>query len=122
MPTIHGYFTDDDASALAEADQRFGLYPNGSATALTLGSSDYVVVHGLNILTGGAITVTVFDGANNAAAAGEVIAKVTVNGNYNVPLVRPFVCQKGTYPKVLTSGAGQVDVTLNGEITSVAPH
>jgi hypothetical protein len=122
MPTVHGYFTSADASALTEANARILLYPGGSSTALDVGAGDYVTVTEINILTASALTVTVFDGANNAAAAGEVIAKVTINGNYNMPFVTPFICQKGTWPKVLTSGAGQTDVTIRGYVTSVAPH
>jgi hypothetical protein len=122
MPTVHGYFTSADASALTEANARILLYPGGSSTALTVGTTDYVLVTGINILTAGALTVTVYDGADATPAAGEIIAKVTVNGNLCIPLETPYICQKGTWPKVLTSASGQTDVTIRGSVTGVAPH
>lgn len=115
---FHGEFSSADASALTEVNSRFTLYGVGSATGVTLGANDYVVVKDIVITTGAALTVDIYDGANNAVAAGESIAKVIVNGTIVLPLTVPHVCAKGTYPKVKTSGAGQVDVVIRGHIVT----
>lgn len=116
---FHGDFTDDDASALSEANARVLLYPNGSAVALSVGSDDIVVVTGYTIGIGSTpMTVTLYDGANNAAATGEKIAVLELAANQTVDasLATPYYCQKGTYPKILGSSGGNVHATINGYI------
>lgn len=115
----HGEFSSADASALTEANARILLYGAGSTTAVTLAATDHVIITDLKILCGATgLTVTVYDGANNTAGAGEVIAKGTyaANGGEANNYSAPHVCQAGTWPKVLTSGAGQVDVSIKGYI------
>lgn len=117
---VHGEFTSADASALSESNSRFAIYGGGSTTAVTLAAGDYVTISDLDILCGSsALTVTVYDGANATVDAGEtvVIGDYPANGGIARTYRSPHVCQKGTYPKVKTSGAGAVKVVFHGFIT-----
>lgn len=118
---VHGEFSSSDASALTEANSRILLYGAGSTTAATLTSTDYVVISSLVIVAGAALTVTVYDGSDATVGAGEVVCKgnLAANGVVAHTLPVPHTCQAGTWPKVKTSGAGQVDVTLQGYITTL---
>lgn len=115
----HGEFYSADASALSETNARILLYGAGSTTAITLDANDNVVITDIKVMVGATtLTVTVYDGANNTVAAGEVIDKglyAAYNGAV-LTLSAPHVCQKGTWPKVLTSAAGDVWVYLKGYI------
>lgn len=115
---FHGEFTSADASALNEANSRATLYPPGSTTGLTLGATEVVVVTDIDVVAGAALTVTLYDGADNSVAAGErlLLGNFPANGGISSHLNVPHYCQAGTYPKVKTSGAGQVDVTIRGVI------
>lgn len=116
---VHGEFSSANASALTEANSRILLYGAGSTTAVTLGANDQVMITDLTIVAGAALTATIYDGADNTAGAGEVIAKGSfgANGGVHECACSPHYCQKGTWPKVLTSGAGQIDVIIRGTIT-----
>ena len=117
---IHGDFSSADASALTETAARILLYGPDSTVAITLAATDWVVVSDLTISVGAtAQTVTIYDGANNAAAAGEIIAVVTLlaGTSITISLASPHYCKIGTWPKVDTGAAGQVDVSLHGFIT-----
>jgi hypothetical protein len=116
---FHGEFSSADASALSEPNGRILLYGAGSTTAVTLGATDQVAITDVKILVGSsAITVTVYDGANNAAGAGEVVTtgEFAANGGEAQNFSTPHYCQVGTYPKVITSGAGSVKVQIRGFI------
>lgn len=116
---LHGEFSSADASALDEANSRFTLYGASSVTAVTLDADDVVAVTGLVISVGAtALTVEVYDGADNVVDAGEQIVEVNlpVNGSIAISFPVPHYCQKGTFPKVNTSVAGAVDCTLNGVV------
>lgn len=116
---IHGDFSSADASALAETAARILLYGSDSTTAITVTATEWVIVSDLTIAVGAtALTVTIYDGVNNAAAAGEIITKVTISAgtSHTVSFNVPHYCKAGTWPKVLTSAAGQVDVSLHGTI------
>lgn len=116
---VHGEFTSADASALNEADSRILLYGASSATAVTLDSNDVVAITDLTIVCGATgLTVTIYDGANNSVAAGERIMLGTfgANGGMTQAFQAPYFCQAGTWPKVKTSAAGQVDVNIRGYI------
>lgn len=116
---FHGEFSSADASGLTEANSRFTLY-GPLKTAVTLDSNDVVQVTGVLIAAPtNAFITKVYDGADNVVDAGETIARVnTTAANPCVAWTDgvPHFCQKGTYPKVITSGAGQVDVTIRGYI------
>ena len=115
---IHGEFSSADASALTEAASRLALYPASSTTALTLGSTDQVQVTAVTITTQATLTVQIYDGADNVIGAGERIGRVqnATNIAMQILFLQPHFCQLGTFPKVKTNGAGQVDVTLNGTV------
>lgn len=115
---FHGEFSSADASALSEANSRYALYAAGSTTALTLGSTQQVVVTDIFVLAGAALTVQVYDGANNTVGAGEKLLQGNfgANGGVNEHAHIPHYCQVGTYPKVKTSAAGQIDSTIRGVI------
>lgn len=119
---FHGEFASADASALTEANGRFALYGAGSTTSLTLDANDEVVITDWELSTGAsALECRIYDGANNADGAGEVVARVNLpaNGYAGKILGSPHVCQKGTYPKLITSGAGAVDGVIHGYIRRV---
>jgi len=119
---FHGEFTSADASALNEANSRFSLYGMGSTSAITLASTDQVVITDLKLICGATgLTVTVYDGANNTVAAGERITMGTypANGGEAQNFTTGHYCQTGTYPNVITSAAGQIDVQIRGYIYRV---
>lgn len=113
---MHGEFSSSDASALNEANSRFTIYGPGSTTAITLGSTNRVVITALSIVVGSALTVTIYDGADNSPGAGEVILKGAYAANGGEAHTIRHTCQAGTYPKVKTSGSGNVDVIFHGYI------
>lgn len=121
-PPIHGEFSSADASGLNEANSRILLYGQLATTALTLNANDTVIVSHLAISSAGTnLTVSIYDGADATVDAGEVIWRGVVPTNTTIDawLLVPHYCQKGTWPKVKASGAGQVYVTLHGSATRV---
>jgi hypothetical protein len=127
MPTgrigteFHGEFSSADASALNEANSRITLYPAATVSALTLGATDQVVITSIQLTSAGAVTVTLYDGADATVDAGEAIALagLAANGFLNLSSDRvPHYCQAGTYPKVKASGAGAIKVIIRGWIES----
>ena len=118
---FHGEFSSTDASAPGtEPDARVTLYDMLKA-AITITATQTVVITDITIVAGSAMTVTIFDGANTTVEAGERIAKgnFAANGGQSSKLATPHFCKVGTYPKVLTSVAGQVDVILHGYVQGV---
>lgn len=115
---FHGEFSSANASALSEANSRITLYGAGSTTALTLASTDRVLITDLNVETLGTLTVQVYDGADATVDAGERIYQgdLLTTSAANTNASTPYTCQAGRYPKVKTSGAGQVDVQIRGYI------
>jgi hypothetical protein len=115
---FHGEFSSADASALTEPNSRFLLYGAGSTSAVTLNANDEVTVTDLKIMAGSALTVTVYDGSDATADAGEVISAgdYAANGGEAQNFTAPHVCQKGTYPKLKASGAGTVKAQIRGYI------
>src|SRR5262245_32378345 len=114
----HGEFSSADASGLSEASSRFALYGPGQTSALSLAATDTFAVTDLTVVAGAAMTVWVYDGANNAVDAGEQAVKLVfaAAGQASVSFRSPHYCQAGSWPKVKTSAAGQVDVTLHGGV------
>jgi phage baseplate assembly protein gpV len=118
---FHGEFSSADASALNEANSRVLLYRGGSVAAYTLAATERVVITDFDVVCGASgLTVTLYDGDNTTVAAGETINKGTfaANGGISSHLTTPHFCQLGTWPKVKTSGAGQIDVTIRGVIVT----
>lgn len=116
---FHGEFSSSDASALSEANARLTLYGASSTTALTLNANDVVQVDSLTISSAGTnLTITIFDGADGSAGAGEVIlaAVVPTNNTITPYMAVPHYCQKGTYPKVAASAAGAIKVQMQGTV------
>jgi hypothetical protein len=116
---FHGEVSSSDASALTESASRILLYPAGSTTAYTLQATDQVVITELVAVAGAALTVTVFDGSDSVAGAGEIIMQgdFGVNGGVSEESAfTPHRCQLGTWPKVKTSGAGTIKVNVRGTI------
>lgn len=114
---LRGEFASADASGLNEADSRFTLYPQASTTAVTVDSTDYVQICSITFASAGTnLVCTVYDGADATVDAGEIVRRfiVPTNGTVTVELEIPHTCQVGTYPKVKTSGAGQVYVQFSG--------
>lgn len=123
MADYHGEFSSSDASALSEPNSRILLYGRGSTTAITLASTDQVVITDVKIMCGAsALTVTIYDGANNVVAAGETVTTgdYAANGGEVQNFSTPHGCQVGTWPKVITSGSGAVKVQIRGRIQNPA--
>lgn len=118
---FHGEFSSADASALTEANSRVLLYGTGSTSAITLDTNDQVIVTAMTLVSTAAITVTVYDGADNSAGAGEVLfyGDLAAKGVVAQPFATPHYCQKGTWPKVKGSGAGQINLVLRGYISRI---
>jgi hypothetical protein len=121
---FHGEFSSADASALNEANSRVLLYGPSSTTAITVGATDVVVVTGISVRVGATgMVATVYDGADNAPAAGEILHKGTypASGAPHVEsLINSHFCQVGTWPKVKGSVAGQIDVVLRGYVRTTS--
>jgi len=118
---FHGEFSSADASALTEPNSRFTLYQDGTTTSITLAATDKVVITDIDIRVGiTGRTVQVYDGANNTVDAGETIHAGTyaASTGHNRVSATPHSCQLGSYPKVKTSGAGQVDLNIRGYVLS----
>lgn len=122
---FHGEFDSADAHAPgSESAARmtlFGAYQTSPAlpTGLTLGTTDIVIITDIAVNVGASgLVVQVFDGGAASPGAGNLIAKYTLaaNGTANWSRHVGHYCQKGSYPKVLTSAAGQVDVLISGFI------
>jgi hypothetical protein len=115
---IHGDFSSADASALNEANSRISLYDDGGIIAAILGATQSIYITDISFVIGAALTVTIYDGIDTTASSGEIIMKgnYAANGGHDKKFVMPFQCKAGTYPKVKTSGAGQIDVQMRGYI------
>jgi hypothetical protein len=115
---FHGEFSSANASGLSEVNSRFALYAANSLSTITLAANEQVVITDIFVLAGAALTVTLYDGADNVVAGGEQVLKgnFAANGGVAEVLGTPHYCQVATYPKVLTSGAGQIDCTIRGVI------
>ncbi|MGF1582376.1 MAG: hypothetical protein ACFCD0_23875 [Gemmataceae bacterium] len=117
---FHGEFSSTDASSLSEANARFTLYKAGKAgnDSFTLSSDQQVVITDIQIMASVALTLTLFDGADSVSTSGEIVAQgdFGAGGGLTISLQTPHFCQKGTYPKVATDAAGQIDAFIHGVI------
>jgi hypothetical protein len=105
----------------------FTLYIAGTATAFNIAATDQILITDINIYTGTTtLIITVFDGSATDDAtleAGEQIFKWTAlsggNGLSVSAMFRtPHYCKKGTYPRLLSSGAQSASAILHGLIVS----
>lgn len=115
---FHGEFSSADASALSEVNSRVLLYPAGTVTAYTLAATDQVLIYRVTLVCGAALTVQLYDGADNSVGAGEKVLQgnFAANGGVGGPFAVAHQCQAGTWPKVKTNTSGQIDVTIHGVI------
>lgn len=116
---FHGEFASADASALTEPNSRFALYGTGAVASLTLDSNDQVIISEITIASAGTNLVGyIYDGADATVDAGESVWRgiVPTNTTQALQFGIPHYCQKGTYPKVKMSGAGQIYVSIRGTI------
>src|SRR5262245_26644641 len=111
-----GVFSSSDASGLSESNSRFTLTLAGRTTAYSLGATDQVLITDIDLTAGAALTVTLYDGSDTTAGTGEQILKgnFAANGGISSHNLIAHACQQGSYPKVKTSGAGQIDCTIRG--------
>ncbi len=119
MPKIfHGEFSSADASALTEPNSRVTLYDT-AGVAITLASTEQVVITDVTVIVGVDLAVDLYDGANNVPAAGEYVwrgSMLAASQSASYQFKTAHYCATGTYPKVKTGGAGQVDVIIHGFI------
>jgi len=116
---VHGEFSSADASSPAtEADARIKFYRPGDTTEYVLEATEGFVITDYVLTTGAAITVTLYGGDNVTAVAGERYLNnlFPADGGAAMPLVTPFHFAEGVYPKIRTSGAGQIDFSASGYI------
>lgn len=113
-----GTFSSADASALSEANSRFTLCIAGSTSSFSLGSNQRVLISDIDVVSTAALTVTLYDGEDTTVGTGEQILKggFAANGGISSHCVVPHQGQLGSYPKVKTSGAGQIDCTIRGVV------
>jgi hypothetical protein len=113
-----GVFSSADASGLSEANSRFTLTLAGQTAAYSLASDEQVLISDVDLVAGAALTVTLYDGSDTTAGAGEQIlaGSFAANGGISSHNLTPHACQQASYPKVKTSGAGQIDCTIRGVI------
>ena len=95
----------------------FAIYPDGSATARTLLSTEFVHVTDIIFIStaGGTYAIVA-----NTDAAGKRLAKgnAAALGGLAHHFETPFTCPKGVVP-VLIAAAGQVTCVMQGYITGV---
>jgi hypothetical protein len=126
---FHGEFSSANASAPAnEPAARIKLYPAGSAVEITtLGINDQVIITDVQIQCASSITASIFFGADENVGAGELVGKYgfaptgtsNIGLGCNVPHKGPAQGSGGAgipWPKIKTSGAGQIDVVIRGTI------
>lgn len=116
---IRGEFSSADARAatLTETTARVSLYQDGTTTAVTLAATDRVVITGFSVGGAANMTVEIYGGSDDTVDAGEslIFTRITAAiGSYATNL--NITCMAGTYPKVETSAAGQVDLVLYGYV------
>lgn len=111
---FRGYLNYTSFSTGTEAQLQFALQDTAGA-ALTVGSNDVVVVTDVITYGGTANALTLFDGANNTAAAGEIfyVTKTATAGSVGAyQFAVPPHLAAGTYPHM----TGGTDTATTGII------
>ena len=114
-----GTFVSEDAyNPHAEADARFALYVAGTTTPIILGNLQTVTITDFSVSCEVDFEVNIFDGNDLTIGDGELIHKAYVRNfcSVSADLVTYHVCRKGTYPKLIASGSGNVAATIRGYI------
>ena len=98
----------------------FTIYPAGSETARALAATEFFTITDI-VAVIAAVAGTTYALVADTDAAGRVIVKGAVDqyGGLGVNLTTPITCPKGLTPRLIMSAAGQTEVTLVGNITSV---
>lgn len=73
-----------------------------------------MVITDVIIMVGATLTVHLFDGADNTPAAAEKYVSGTFSAGAVIHFNTHCECAAGSYPKIKTSGAGQVDCQIRG--------
>jgi len=119
---FHGEFSGTGADTPAnEAAARFSLYHAGTTVALTLGPTDQVVITDIQFSVTNGANGYIFDGADTTVDAGERVLTAygaNIGDNPQTTLLTPRVLQPGSWPKLKSSTAGQIDATIHGYIIS----
>lgn len=115
---ISGVFSSADASGLSEANSRFALYDTSRNAISSLAANEQVIITDIQVIVEDGLAVNVYDGADTSVAAGENIASATLpdGGGFVRSLQTPHFCTLATFPKIKTSGAGQINAHINGYI------
>ena len=110
---VKGEVSSADATGAGETVL---LYPAGSATAITLGATEFLTITDFWFNTTAALDVKL---VANTDAAGKRIFKGSWEelGGIAASLTVPITCPMGITPILIADGAGQVDLTFTGYIT-----
>jgi len=108
---VHGEVSSADASGGVTVL----LYPSGSATAITLGATEFLTITDVILVsTAGGVYALVAD----TDAAGRRIVKGNAEalGGIAHTFETRITCPKGVTPKLIAA-AGQIDLVISGYIT-----
>jgi hypothetical protein len=114
-----GTFVSEDAYNPAnEAAARFALFLAGTTTPIILGNLQTVTITDFSVSCDTDLEVNIFDGADLTIGDGELIHRAYVRNfcSVSAALVTWHTCQKGTYPKLVAAGSGNVAATIRGYI------
>jgi hypothetical protein len=119
MNTIpfRGYVSSADLSSGAEIP----LYDT-EGVAITVAATDVIHIYSLTMAGSGSVTYTVFGDADddNAVDTGEVVAVLRTQASVvpfnHAAYPRPVAVARGSKLHVISSGAGQADLTVTGHI------
>jgi hypothetical protein len=114
---VRGEFSNADATALDEATSRFTLDLDGLGTTATIGATDQFVLTGASInSSGGTSPWYIYGGADETKAGEQILVGAgSVSQGPCYSGVRIAIVA-GTYPKMATFSAVQIDSTIYGYI------
>lgn len=114
---VRGEFSSADATeaTLDEAGARYTLYLDGTTSTTTIGSTDQFVLTGVTVYVAGSTTFHVYGGADDVKAGDQMVCgSATTTGI--VQSGHRVAAVAGTYPKLETAIAAQVDSVIYGYI------
>lgn len=109
---IHGELHSSDASA----GVAITIYNQGSKTARTLASNEYIEIESLEVVSVAGGDVTVFGSTDGTIDAGETIVRGTVAANSGIAMSKMRYTAKNGDSIFVKAPAGVVDAVFSGSI------